>query len=144
VAAVGFRIFDFSSDVGVEADDETVADALIELGRGMASIITDGSHVHPRESREVDVEGDKDIPGTAVAFLNELVFLFDTSQFLLSEGEITVKKDGDVHRVRGKLWGERFDPKTHNAGRGVKAATYHDATYQVSRGMHRIRIVLDL
>lgn len=141
---MGFRIFDFSSDVGVEADDETVADAFVELGRGMASIITDGSQIHPRESHDIDLLGDKDIPGTAVAFLNELVFLFDTAQFLLAEGEITVKKEGDVHRVHGKLWGERFDAKVHNAGRGVKAATYHEATYHVARGMHRIRIVLDL
>ncbi len=141
---MGFRIFDFSSDVGVEADDATVADAFVELGRGMASIITDKSPIHRRESHDIDVEGDKDIPGTAVAFLNELVFLFDTAQFLLAEGEITVKKEGDVHRVRGRLWGERFDPNVHNSGRGVKAATYHEATYRVARGTHRIRIVLDL
>lgn len=141
---MGYRIFDFSSDVGVEADDETIPDAFVELGRGMAHIITDGSPIHPRESHDIDVEGDKDIPGTAVAFLNELVFLFDTAQFLLAEGELVVKKEGDVHRVRGKLWGERFDPKIHNAGRGVKAATYHEATYQVTRGMHRLRVVLDL
>lgn len=141
---MGYQIFDFSSDVGVEADDETVADAFIELGRGLAHVLTDGSPVHPREAREIDVEGDRDLAGTAVAFLNELVFLFDTAQFLPAEGDITVQKEGDVHHVRGTLRGERFDPRIHRSGRGVKAATYHDATYRIERGTHRLRVVLDL
>jgi SHS2 domain-containing protein len=143
-APLTYRLFDFSSDVGVEAEARSVPLALIDLGRGLAHVVSDGSKIEPAKERAVDVEGTPDLPGTAVAFLNELAFLFDTEQFLVADGELVVEKADDVIRVRGTLLGEAFDPARHQAGRGVKAATYHDAMYIVKNGMHRFRIVLDL
>jgi SHS2 domain-containing protein len=141
---VGYRIFDFSSDVGVEAEAVSLEGAFIELGRGMAHILTDGSAVEAASTRRIDIVGDHDVPGTAVAFLNELAFLFDTDQFLIADGALQVARGPEGYQVTGTLRGETFEASRHRAGRGVKAATYHDAAYRHDAGTHRIRIVLDL
>lgn len=142
---MGHRTFDFSSDVGIEAEAPTVGGALVELGRAMANVITDSSPVQPVEERHIEVSGARDWTGTAVAWINELVFLFDTDQFLVADGRVHAWVDEQgVQHVQGTVRGERFDPKRHRAGRGVKAATFHDASYQVKDATHRFRLILDL
>ncbi|HLE47292.1 MAG TPA: archease [Candidatus Thermoplasmatota archaeon] len=140
-----YRLFDFSSDQGVEGEGLTLAEAFVQLGRAVAHVLTDGSKVGTKVKHRVDVEGAPDLPGTAVAFVNDLVYRFDVDQFLLGAGELEIEKRPDgIHRVTGTLRGDTFDPKRHAAGRGVKAATYHDATYESTRRRHRLRVILDL
>lgn len=140
-----YKLFDFSSDVGVEGEGRDLGGALVELARAVAHVLTDGSKIKPQAERAVDVTGAKDIPGTAVAFVNELVYWFDVDQFLTADGSLRVEaaRDG-TRRVRGVLRGETYDPERHGAGRGVKAATYHDTTYESSERRHRLRVILDL
>lgn len=139
-----YKLFDFSSDQGVEGEGATVSEAFEGLAQGFAHIVTDASKIAATEERTVDLEGDKDLPGTAVVFLNELVFLFDTDQFLVANASLEIAKQGALYHVRGTLRGARFDPAMHQAGRGIKAATYHDAEYRKEKGRHRVRIVVDL
>jgi SHS2 domain-containing protein len=144
-STVAHRTFDFSSDVGIEADGNSLEEALVGLGRAMAQVLTDGSRIEARDERAVRVDGTRDWPGTAVAWINELVFLFDTDQFLIADGELSTRTDADgIHHIQGTVRGERFDPNRHGAGRGVKAATFHDATYEDRPGHHRLRLILDL
>lgn len=141
---VAYRLFDFSSDVGVEAEAETPEAALVDLARGVAHVLTDGSRVRARDTVRVDVEGAKDLAGTAIAFLNEVVYRFDAEGFLVAGGALSLSKDADVSRVAGTLRGEPFDPRRHRSGRGVKAATLHDASHEVRGGRHVFRAILDL
>lgn len=141
---MGHRLFDFSSDVGVEGDGPSVAEALTELGRALAQVLTDDSRILRAETHPIDVSADKDLAGVAVTFLNELIYLFDTDQFLLADANLRVDAGPDGIRVRGTLLGERLDPSKHRSGRGVKAATYHDASHEEKDGRHAFRVVLDL
>lgn len=143
--AVGYRLFDFSGDVGVEATAPLPEQALVELGRGLSHVLTDGSPVRPLKAQDVSLDPGPDWTATAVAFLNELIFLFDTEQFLVADGILRIVLDGHGRRrITGTLRGETFDRERHRSGRGVKAATFHDAAYVQERGIHRFRIVLDL
>lgn len=137
---MGHRLFDFSGDVGVEGESATPEEALVELARGLSQVLTDGSAIQPSLSRRIDIEEGPDLASTAVAFLNELIFLFDTDQFLVADGRLT-RSEG---RLRGTLRGEAFDKVRHRSGRGVKAATFHDALHDQRGSLHRLRVVLDL
>jgi SHS2 domain-containing protein len=142
---LAYRLFDFSSDVGIEADGATVSEALVDLAGALAHVLTDGSALDATEERSVDVQGARDWPGTAVAWINELIFLFDTEQFLVVDGDLHVTTQATgVKRIQGKVRGERFNQKQHRAGRGVKAATFHGAEHTITDGVHRFRLVLDL
>lgn len=144
-AALAYRLFDFSSDQGIEADGPDLASSLVDLARAVAHVVTDGSSVRPLAEKQIDVAGAGDVPGTAVAFVNEVVYLFDVEHFLVGGGELRATTDAKgTLRVQGRLLGETFDPSRHASGRGVKAATYHEATYTAEGGQHRLRVILDL
>lgn len=142
---VGYKLFDFSGDVGVESVAPLPEQALVELGRALAHVLTDGSPVRATQERAVSLDPGPDWTATAVAMLNEFIFLFDTEQFLVADGTLRTVIDGHGRRrITGMLRGERFDAARHRSGRGVKAATFHDAVYTVDEGRHRFHIVLDL
>ncbi|MBI2077885.1 MAG: archease [Euryarchaeota archaeon] len=140
-----YRLFDFSSDQGIEGEGPDLGTALVELARAVAHVVTDGSKIRPTVTKPIDIRASTDVVGTAVAFANEVVYLFDVEQFLAADGTLHAVPDKQgVLRVQGHLRGETFDAARHGSGRGVKAATYHDATYRSDGGTHRIRLVLDL
>lgn len=141
---MAYRLVDFSGDVAIEATAPDVAAALVDLGRALAHVLTDGSPLRLDVSRTVRVEAREGPGDLAVRFLNELVFLFDAEGFLVAGGTGSVSKKDGTHRLDAALVGDAFDAKRHHAGRGVKAATHHDVIAKATRGAARFRIVLDL
>lgn len=142
---VTYRVRSASGDVAIEASGATVGAVLVELGRGLSHVQTAGSPLEARQRRLFRLEPPTtDLPGLAVAFVNELIFLFDTEGFLLAGGELHLDKAGTAQRIEGVLFGDRFDPQRHQYGTEVKAATYHEAVLKEERKGARGRLVLDL
>jgi len=116
-----FQYLDHTADVAVVARGADPAGTFASAARAMFEIMADLRNVSELESRDVEVASD-DLEGLLVDWLNELLFLFDTEQLLLSRFE--------VHGVRGNglratVYGERIDPARHHLKRGIKAVTYH-------------------
>lgn len=129
-----------TADVGVVADGDTFADALAWVATGMFSVITDLELVREASSVDVHVESaDRDI--LVVDWLNELLYIFDTNQFLPKTFEVSVNQD--LTGLTASCRGESVDLDRHIFYTDVKAATYHNL--QVSSGaMWNIQVVLDV
>lgn len=139
-----FQLEASSSDIWIEASGRDPGQALVEVARAFTQVSAPDSVVEPREIHMVEVGPKADLPSLAVAFVNELVFLFSTQQFLPSEGDLEVTHDPAGHKLNGTLRGERFDPNRHRAGTEVKAATLHEATFQEAAEQTQVRLLLDL
>lgn len=141
---MGYRLVESSSDVVIEAEGPDLEAALLGLAAGFAHITTAGTPIRATEQRGIRAKASGDLAALAVAFVDELIFLFGTEGFLPAGGALRVASRGGTHQVEGELRGERFDPARHALGTEVKAATWHEAVLEGRGGRARARVLVDL
>ncbi len=116
-----FELIDISGDAGIRAFGSDLSELFANAAAGMYSLITDIDNVSPKKSIEIQASGNSP-EGLLVAWLNELIFHFDTYGFLGKDIHINELCDT---LVKATLKGEDFDPERHGRGLLIKAATYH-------------------
>jgi SHS2 domain-containing protein len=139
VVPASYRYFEHTADVGIEARGATLAEAFTQAGLALANLLVDTDTVRPIEWRDVTVEGD-DLADLLVAWLNELIFLFDLEGFLTAQFSFSRIGPKDLE---ARLWGETFDPQRHALRTGVKAATYHQVAVEVGDDVV-VRAIIDV
>lgn len=133
----GFRIIDHEADVGLTIIGTDERELLQNGGLALFSLITDLDTVEERESRTLAIAEDET---ALVAFLNDLLYLWDTQQFLPRTIRV-FKRHGGTEAL---LVGERFDPTRHPIRREVKAATYHKFFIEHEGNVVTARVFLDV
>ncbi len=136
----GFEILDISGDVGLRVQGRSLEELFSNSALGLYSLVTDLSGVKPTESVDIKVNRES-LDGLLVGWLNELIFRVDTYGFIGKEVGI---KNINENRVEAGVKGEEFDPKRHERGLLVKAATYHNLRIEKKNGVWTAEVVLDI
>lgn len=117
----GFTIREHPADVGIAAHGPTMAEAFQCTAEGMFSLLADLAQVRPLEAVEVTTRaGDRET--LLVAWLNELLYHFDSNRFVFSRFDIDRCYDSEIG---SRAWGEPYDPARHGVHTTIKAVTYH-------------------
>ena len=132
-----YRIIDHEADVGFEVYGSTEEEVFTESARALFSLIADMNPVRPIEEKRRPIAGYGE---PLVIFLNDLLYLWDTEQFLPKEIAIE-KKKGELTAI---LKGERFDETRHTAIGAVKAVTYHRFFLGRNKGRFKATFIVDL
>src|SRR6266702_2187852 len=82
-----YEVFAHTADVGIHAFGRTLPELFIPAAQGMESLVVAPEQVRESVSREIAVEG-HDIVSLLIAWLNELIFLFDTEYLLFRTFDI--------------------------------------------------------
>ena len=136
----GFVLLEHTADIGISACGDSLEDTLCWLATGMFSILVDPETVAPTSSRVISVAS-SDREALAVDWLNELVYQYEVTGFLLKECHVTLN-EGDT-RLEALCHGESADLNRHHILTAIKAATYHRIS--VSREEEwNVRIYLDV
>ena len=137
---MSFKLFGTTADVGVESAGKDLKEAFEEQAAGMFSIMTDLEAVEPRLSFDVEATGN-DLESLLVAWLNELLFIYDVKKVFLRSFEIKSFEEG---RLKAGVRGEEIDPARHPLKTEVKAVTYHMLDVRQSDGGYVTRVVYDI
>ena len=132
--------FGTTADVGIGARAASAEGLFAELGRGFTELVTDLTGIQARETRQIAVEADS-VEGLVVAYLTELIGLFDEEGFLASAFRVELQGD-PPRKLRAELRGEDFDPARHPVHVQVKAVTLH--RLQVDLERRRARVIVDI
>ena len=135
-----FEVLDISGDTGIKAYGKTVSEAYANAGIGMYSLITDISGVYERERVEFELSGDSP-EGVLAAYLNELIFRFDTNGFIGRRVEVPDLSDSSIRVI---VHGEEFDPDRHERRLLIKAATYHNIKVERTDRVWEVEVVFDI
>jgi SHS2 domain-containing protein len=138
--SAGFAITEHTADVGVRAWGDSEAAVFEQVARAMFSLICDPGTVDRREVLDVAVEA-PDHELLLVAWLNELLFLFESRRLLLSEFEVL---ELGATTLRARASGEALDERRHALCGGVKAATYHHLWLGQRDGRWEAQVILDV
>ncbi len=138
--STGFEVLDISGDVGLKVYGQNLEELFLNGALGLYSLITNTSSIKPLKSIDVNVYSES-IEGLFIGWLNELIFQFDTYDFIGKEIEI---ENLSENRVEAKITGENFDPQKHECGLLVKAATYHNLKIEKKNGVWTAEVIFDI
>ena len=137
----GFKeLENITADLGIEAWGTDLEGAFSSTAQGLAYLLSDQPSRKQSESRQIRIEADT-LPSLLVQFLNEIVFLQETEDFL--PGAVT---DLTMSRTSldATLTGGIFDPKLHDINAHIKAATYHGLKIEQTSERVTIKVIFDV
>jgi len=134
-----YEIVDHTADVAIVAHGADVGEAFANAGRALLSLVTDPDSVTEIHERRIELSAG-DLKDLLVAWLNELIYLFDTENLLLSGFDVRLV--GDTGLV-ATVSGERVDKARHQIKLGVKAATHHMLKIDRDNGV-RLQVLFDV
>jgi SHS2 domain-containing protein len=135
-----YEAFEHTADIGLHAYGSTLRELFIHAAQGMESLMVSPEQVRAQVSREIAVEG-HDIVSLLIAWLNELIFLFDTEYLIFREFEI--ESLTETH-LEGRALGEPYDAQRHDLGSAIKAVTWHEADVERTDEGYKARIIFDI
>lgn len=136
-----YEIIEHTADIGVRAYGQSREELFAHMAQGVFSLIVPPEEVRPAEKRTVQARADG-WEALLVAWVRELIYLFDTRHFLVKEAAIRRLEAG---RVEAEVSGETLDPERHTLGREVKAVTYCDLSLrQEPDGSWFAQVILDI
>ncbi len=135
-----YEVFAHTADVGIHAFGRTLPELFIHAAQGMESLVVAPEQVRESVSREIAVEG-HDIVSLLIAWLNELIFLFDTEYLLFRTFEINAFTESSL---RGSASGEPYDAQRHELSSAIKAVTWHEAAVEPTSDGYKARIIFDI
>lgn len=91
-------------------------------------------------SRTISVQA-HDTVSLLVAWLHELIFLFDTDYLLLCDFEIDSLTET---QLTARASGEPYDAKRHALSSAIKAVTWHEASVSRTDSGYRATIIFDI
>jgi len=127
------------ADAQFRAYGSSLEEAFANAALAMASIMYDYVKIKPAEEREIKIEGN-DLQSLLYNFLEEILFLLDTENFLLhSVKEIKIKNNqleavlvGDTKVENYELFGQ------------VKAVTYNEMKIEKEKDIYMVQVVVDI
>jgi len=140
MAQIRYEVFDHTADVGIHAFGHTLPELFIHAAQGMESLMVAPEQVHESVTREIAVEG-HDVVSLMIAWLNELVFLFDTEYLLFRTFEIGAFTETSL---LGNASGELYDAQRHDLSSAIKAVTWHEAAVERTNEGYKARIIFDI
>jgi SHS2 domain-containing protein len=136
----GYELVDHTADVGVRAWASSREGVFEEAAKAAFSLICDPLTIDQTETHELRLEAE-DRELLLVAWLNELIYVFEAKRMLFVDFEL-VELD-DTHLV-ARVTGEQLDPSRHAICGGVKAATLHELSLTEGPSGWEAFVILDV
>src|SRR5690349_13726597 len=87
-----YEVFEHTADVGLHVFGGTLPELFIHAAQGMESLLVPAEQMRVVSSRQITVDG-HDMISLLIAWLNELIFLFDTEYLLFRDFGIETISD---------------------------------------------------
>lgn len=139
-ADAGFEIFAVTADKGIRTWGPDRASIFRQAALGLWSLMVDSATVVCRSAVPLTVEAD-DHESLLIAWLNELLYLYETEGFIGGDCEARSLTDT---RLVAEVRGETVDRTRHVILSHVKAVTYHQLHMGPTATGWEARVVVDV
>ena len=136
----GYESLDHTSDLALRVWAPSPRELIEQATAGFIGLMVDPDTV-PSE-REVAIRATGAGPEELlVGWLNEILFAFDAQGLAPTRAVVEVLTDDEV---RGRVFGQDFDPLHHDVRNVVKAVTFHDLAVKRMGDLLEVSIVFDV
>lgn len=139
-----FEYRDHTADIQLHAWGKNMAEAFENVGLAMFNYMTplSGVKVDPSKEKTYKMQA-HDMQSLLFAFLDELLFIFNTEFFVCKEIRI-VKFDRETWEIEAQGLGETFSPETHAMGTEIKAITYSAMQANENEERAEVYVIVDI
>ncbi|HIH96309.1 MAG TPA: archease [Thermoplasmata archaeon] len=137
----GYRLFEHTADIGIEAKGKTLTRAFEEVANGMFSIITDGSEIESKIIREFKIKADN-VEELLVDFLSKLLYYHGAESLVFDSFDLNLNEERLELEVTAK--GEVYDLNKHRYGDEIKGVTYHNLIIEKHKDYSIVRVLFDI
>lgn len=135
-----YQLFDHTSDLGVQVRAEDLKSLFKNAALTLTDLMTDIKTVRNQSDRIIEVKSEN-IELLLREWLSELLFVFHTSGFLVSEVDVLDMSD---KRFKARIFGEKYHKKCHVLQREIKSVTYHQLKVIVEEHEATAQFILDI
>jgi SHS2 domain-containing protein len=135
-----YEVFEHTADIGLCVNGTTLEDLFIHAAQGMESLMVAPEHIRVVTSRKISVDGHDEV-SLLIAWLNKLIFLFDTEYLLFRDFKIDHLTETNLI---AHAYGETFDAARHDLNSAIKAVTWHEAAVNHTDDGYQSRIIFDI
>ena len=136
-----FKFLEHTADAKFQAYGNSMEEAFSNAALAMFSIITDTKKINKNIKKEIEIEG-KDLKSLLYNFLEELLFLLDTENFLLNKIEkISIKKTREKYSLNAAVIGDKADD--YETSGDIKAVTYNEMEIEENDKV-MVQVVVDI
>lgn len=132
-----YRLLEHTADAMVEVYGSSLSERFGNAAYALFDQMTDASKVRPKGELRIKLSADSR-EQLLVDFLQELLYVNDTEDLVLSEFEVQT----DGKNLEAIVRGEKFDEKRHTKRSVVKGVTYHGLEFDDAKG--RLTILFDV
>ncbi|MFQ6038501.1 MAG: archease [Candidatus Aminicenantales bacterium] len=120
-----YRFLKHTADAKFQAFGNSLEEAFSHAALALVSLMWDWHKVEKKRRIPVHVKG-RDLKQLLVGFLEEILYLLDTQDFLLAGVEgLRIEKKTTIFELKATLLGDTASPK-HEIFGSVKAITYNE------------------
>ncbi len=134
----GYRLFDHTADLGIEVEGSSPEEIFEILGKALFLEMIDGE-IEEKETYNIEVSSSS-LEGLLVKFINELLYRFEVDGIICNSFSCSLSG----YNLSCICRGEKFIPGRHFQKREIKAATYHDLSFEEREGRWIARVILDI
>ncbi len=139
---VRYKFLNHTADAKFQAYGNSLEEAFQNAAEATANLMWSTKKVRPRIKRKVNITG-KDKEQLLVKFLEEILFLLDSDDFLFcSVKGLSIKKEKADYTLEAWFFGEKISDKSEIFG-SVKAVTYSDMVIE-GNDHYLIQVVVDV
>jgi SHS2 domain-containing protein len=135
-----YRLISHTGDLGMTVRGKDRIDLFEQAAWSFFDLLVDARKIEPEKAVEVSVEA-PDREALMVAWLGELLVLFETQKIVLGKFEIKVLTDQTLKAV---AWGAPFQWEKNRFKQAVKAVTYHQLRIWETTQGWRARVIFDI
>ena len=135
-----FEIIEHTADIGIACYGADLQQLFLHAAFGLYSLMIDVNDIKEKLQREISLSA-PDREGLLVDWLNELIYIFEVEQVVLTRCEFNKLNDTEL---QARCFGDKIDPEHQTIKREVKAATYHMLTITNNKNGYKARVIFDI
>jgi SHS2 domain-containing protein len=135
-----FEIIDHTADIGIIAYGADMKQVFANAALGLFNLMADLDEFKEDIRRELQISAE-DVEVLLVAWLNELIYIFDVEHVIFKRFEIN---ELTSTQIKARCFGEKIKPRQHKLKREIKAATYHMLKINKEEGGYKVQVIFDI
>ena len=137
-------LLDHTADVGLRIDADSLDELFATAAAGLIGyVVANPEAIAAQAEESVSVAADT-LGELLVGWLNEIVFLVETTHRVYRTFDVQVQVEDSVCRLKALLRGEPIDPARHQLDHEVKAVTHHLARIEHTGEGWLGEVILDI
>lgn len=137
---MAYSLIDHKADLGIIVSGADEKRLFANTAGAMFDLITDTDRLKGRERRHLQISG-CDWPDLMVAWLRELLYLWNGEQKLLKQVRIVSLNEKEIQAA---VTLDSYSPDRHIIKQEIKAVTYHQIDVRKEADQWRAQIIFDV